>query len=85
MAGLRGDLHICHLWQHQNYTIIDARVTDIDAKSHLNHSPDRVLEVQEKYKKNKYLLHCLYKQKHFTPFLVSVDGLLGHEPKIILK
>ena len=77
--GLRGYLHIHHLWQCQTDTTIDVRVTETDAKSHLKHSLDTVLEIQEKEKKKTYILPCLDQQKHFTLFLVSVDRLPGHK------
>ena len=37
-------------------------------------------DIQENYNKNKCLLTCLT----FTPFVVSIDGILGREVKTIL-
>ena len=42
------------------------------------------MEIQNKDKKKKYLLPCLAQLKHFTPFVVSVDELIGREAKVIL-
>jgi hypothetical protein len=36
-------------------------------------------------KKNKYLENCLQQRRAFTPFVISVDGLLGYEAKNLLK
>ena len=36
-------------------------------------------------KKKIYLEACLQKRPHFSPFVASVDGLLGVEAKAILK
>ena len=83
--GLRGDIKIHHLCQHQNDTIIDDRVEDTDAKSDLNHYLDTVLDIQEKEKNNKYILPFLSQQKFLTPFLVSVEGLLVCEAKMTPK
>ena len=85
MVGLRGYLQICHLWQGQTDTIIDVRATNTDAKSHLNLYLGMFLEIKDKEKKKKYILLWLAQWKYFTPFLVSVDGLLGRETKILLK
>ena len=36
-------------------------------------------------KKKKYLGVCLKQRRHFSPFVVSSDGLLSKEAKILLK
>ena len=33
----------------------------------------------------KYLKPCLEQRRHFTPFVVSTDGLIGKEAKLPLK
>jgi hypothetical protein len=81
----RGDLSICGLWQRQTDCIIDVRVTDTDAKSNLSKDPAKVLEAHEKGKKRKYLAPCIAQRRHFTPFAVSTDGLIGKEAKSVLK
>jgi hypothetical protein len=45
----------------------------------------KVLETHEKEKKKKYLGPCLEQRRHFTPFVVSTDGLIGREAGILLK
>ena len=47
--------------------------------------PQAVLASQEKLKKRKYLRACLNQRRHFTPFVVSVDGLLGREAVTVLQ
>jgi hypothetical protein len=66
-------------------TIIDIRVIDTDAKSYNSRAAERVLKSAEKVKKNKYLEHCLQQRRAFTPFVISVDGLLRYEAKNLLK
>jgi hypothetical protein len=45
-----------------------------------------LLESQEKEKKRKhYLEACLERRRHFTPFVCSVDGMLGREAKTFAK
>eukprot|EP00957_Ditylum_brightwellii_P093960 7154549-Ditylum_brightwellii.AAC.1 len=40
---------------------------------------------QEKEKKAKYLQRCLDQRHHFSPFMMSVDGMLGKEAAMLLK
>jgi hypothetical protein len=59
-------------------------VTDTDAKSYRSRDPHKVLATQEREKK-KSLQSCLEQRKHFTPFVVSTDGLIGRETGELLK
>jgi hypothetical protein len=81
----RGDVLIRGLWARGTDCIIDVRVTDTDAKSNLSRDPAKVLEQHEREKKKKYLKDCLEQRRHFTPFVVSTDGLIGREAKTLLK
>ena len=45
----------------------------------------KVLKTHEKEKKKKYLESCLEQCHHFTPIVVSTDGLVGREAKTLLK
>jgi hypothetical protein len=82
---LRGDLLLRGFWGRGTDCIIDVRVTDTDAKSNISKDPAKVLEAHEKEKKRKYLKSCLEQRRHFTPFVVSTDGLIGKEAKTLLK
>jgi hypothetical protein len=65
---------------------VDVRVTDTDAKSYRHRDPAKVLiSQQEKEKKRKYLEPCLEQRRHFTPFVCSTDGMLGHEASTFAK
>ena len=44
-----------------------------------------MLEIKANYKRKQYLLRFLDQQKRFTPFLVSIDRILGYEANMILK
>ena len=78
----RGDLLIRGFWTKATDLIVDVRITDTDSKSHQGKDPAKVLEQQEREKKRKYLGPCLDRRKHFTPFVVSADGLKGKEATI---
>jgi hypothetical protein len=66
-------------------TTKDIRITDVDAASNRSKDPHKVLNTHERGKKKKYLEACLEQRRHFTPCMVSTDGLLGREAKTLLK
>ena len=81
----RGDLLIRGLWQKGTDGIIDVRVVNLDAASHSRKNPHKVLRAGEREKKQQYLVSCLAQWRHFTPFVVSADGLLGDEAEALAK
>jgi hypothetical protein len=81
----RGDLLIRGFWARGTDVIVDVRVTDTDSKSYRSRDPHKVLAAQENEKKKKYLQACLEQRRHFTPFAVSTDGLIGREAGELLK
>eukprot|EP00957_Ditylum_brightwellii_P163881 12476371-Ditylum_brightwellii.AAC.1 len=84
-GALYGDLVIHHLWQSNTNTIINVCIMDTNVKSYISKPVKTVLEKQEKDKKRKYLQACIDQRRHFSPFVVSVDGMLGKEAAIVLK
>jgi hypothetical protein len=81
----RGDILVRGFWARGTDCIIDVRVTNTDAKSQRHKDPDKILSQHEREKKRKYLEPCLKQRRHFTPFVVSTDGLLGREATVFLK
>jgi hypothetical protein len=81
----RGDLMIRGFWSRGTDCIIDVRITDLDSKSYLKRSSDKVLAGQEQEKKRKYLAPCLAQRRHFTPFVSSTDGMIGKEGQTFAK
>ncbi len=66
--------------------ILDACVTDTNARSCCKRDPVKGLESQEKEKKRKCLEECLERRpRHFNPSNCSVDGMLGREAKTFAK
>ena len=61
------------------------RVVNTAAKSYWEKSPEKCLEEAEKSKKKMYLKGCLQQRRNFSPFVASVDGLLGVEATAFLK
>jgi hypothetical protein len=80
----RGDILLRGLWTRVTECIVDLRVTDTDAPSYTR-NPASILRSKEKEKKPKYLEACLEQRRHFTPCMVSTDGIMGHEASTFAK
>ena len=72
-------------WSPITNCIINVRMTDTDGKSYLDDSPEDTLAKHEQQKTRKYVNSCLKQQSTFTPFILSVDGLLRREANSLLK
>ena len=66
----RGDLYLLGIIEN---CILDVRITNLDAPSSIHR--------KEKTKKN--LQTCLDERRHFFPFVVSYDEVLGNEAKVL--
>jgi hypothetical protein len=80
-----GDILIRGHWTRGTDCIIDICITDADAKLDRSKDPTKVLATHEPEKKRKHLEACLGQHRHFSPFVVSTDGLLSKEAKTLLK
>ena len=61
------------------------QVVNTDAPTHRTKDPARCLHEAERGKKRMYLEACLHQRRHFSPFVASVDGLLGVKVTATLK
>ena len=66
-------------------SVHDMRVLNTDAKNHAVKTPEKCLQEAERGKKWMYLEACLHQRRNFSPFVNSVDGLLGVEATATLK
>ena len=84
---LRGDIAVQSFWAKGSLAIFDVRRCHTNAPSLKKafSTPAKALANAEKIKKEKYLKHCLRKNWHFSPFVVSIDGMLGVEASMVLK
>ena len=73
----KGYLLIRDLWQRGTNSIRNMHVVNNDALSHQNKSLEKCLQTSEKEEERNYLEACLPQRRHFYPFLISVDSLLG--------
>jgi hypothetical protein len=76
---------ICGLWACRTNYIINICITYVDAKLNCSKDPVKVLSTHEWGEKKKYLEAYLKQCRHFTPCVVSTNGLLGKEAKTLLK
>ena len=53
------------------------RVVNTDALSYARKSPEKCLHEAKRGKKKMYLEACPQQRRHLSPFVASVDGLLG--------
>jgi len=60
-------------------------VANLDSESYKNLPPKKALERQKKEKKKKNCKPCENQRRHFTPFVVSTDGMYGFEAPVFLK
>ena len=81
----KGELLIRDLWQQGTDSVHGMHVVNTDALSYLEKAPEKCLHKAEKGKKKVYLEACLQQHPHLSPFVASVDGLLGVEATATLK
>eukprot|EP00731_Ephydatia_muelleri_P006476 Em0003g724a len=83
--ALIADLSIRGVWQPQTAALLDVRVVDTDAQSYASRTVDAVLCSAEQEKKRNYSAAVEDRRASFTPFVVSVDGVLGHDAQHLMK
>ncbi len=81
----KGDVLVHGFWVPGTDCIFDVAVIDTDAKSYLSTDPAKVLHNHEKRKNKHYKELCEAQRRHFTPVVVSTDGMLGREAASVIK
>ena len=84
-VGLRLDLGVRGVWSPQTETLFDIRIIDTDAPSYEHRTPEAVLESAAKVKKRIYQKAVEDRRGQFTPFVVSMEGLLHREANHFMK
>ena len=73
------------LWDFQVDAIIDVKLGDADVDTY-NYDPmASILARWEKIKKVKHGKHCHDQRKYISPFVPSVDRILGREALVVLS
>ena len=73
------------MWQPQSEALFDIRVVDTDTQSYACRSVSAVLSAAEREKKRKYSHAAQARHASFSPFVVSVDGLLAREARFTVQ
>ena len=81
----KGDLLLRYLWQNGTDSVHVMHAVNTDTKSYWEKSPNRCLQEAERIKNKIYLEACLQQRQQLSPFVASVDGLLGVEATATLK
>ena len=82
---LKGGILIREPWIQGTDSIHNMRVANSDATSYQSKSPENCLETDERENKKKYIYACLKHNCYLTPFVVSVEILLGVEAEETLR
>ena len=80
----RGDVLIWGLWESQTDSNINIRLGDDDTDSYTYEPMDKHLDFGENEHKDKHGNHWHKKWIIFTPFSLSVDGMLRKEALLII-
>ena len=81
----RGDILIGGFWERNTDCIFDVRICDVHQPSYKDRTPESILRSAEVEKKKKYVDPCLKQRLHFTPIVVSCEGMLCREVDVFLK
>ena len=79
-----GDIIILVLWNLQAESIIGVKLGNVDAESYKYEPMASLLAWWETIKKDNHGKYFHDQRKHFSPFLLSVDGMLGRESLVVL-
>ena len=82
VPSLIADLCIRGVWQPQTVALFDVPVTATDAPSHSQRVISAILSSAEEA---KYSEAAALRRASFTPFVESVDGVLGREANFFIK
>ena len=81
----KGGLLIRDLWQQGTDSVHDMRVVNTVALLNFSRSAEKCLHEADRGKKKMYLEACLQQYRQLSPFVASVDRLLGVEAPATLK
>ena len=74
-----------HNLQKVYEALFDVRVVDTDVQSYAHRTVSAVLSTAEKEKKTKYAHAAQARHASFSPFVVSVDGVMAREAQFMVQ
>ena len=72
-------------WDCQVDAIIDVKLGDAGADSYKYEPMSALLAQWETIKNYKHGKHCHNQRKHFSPFVISVSGMLRRDALVLLS
>ena len=75
---------IRHLWDLQVEAIIDVKISDADMDSYKYEPMAALLARWEIIKKYNHGNNCHNQRKHFSSFVISMDGILVREALVVI-
>ena len=73
------------LWNRQGNTTIEVKLGDADANSYKYEPIAALLARSETIKNDNHGKHYHDQRKHFSLFVLAVDGMLGRESLVVLS
>ena len=70
---------------HEITVSYNNRYSTVSFTSYVKRTVEAVLQTAEQEKKKKYLEAVQTRRATFSPFVVSVDGVLGREANVLIK
>ena len=80
-----GDVMVLGLWDRQVEAIINFKLGDADMDTYQYEPMTALLSRWEKTNKDKHGKHCRNQRKHFSPFFLSVERMLGREALALIS
>ena len=84
-TDLHGDIDVLGFWYLPRMCVFDVCNVDTYKASYQGKHPQRILYQYKRHKKGKYLEDCLEIRQHLIPLVLSVDGVIGEEKKVVTK
>ena len=73
------------LWDRKFDSIVDVKLGDADADTYKYEPMTALLARYENIKKDKHIKNCHNQRKHFSPCVLSVDGMLGRTAQVTIS
>ena len=83
IPALVADLGVKGVWQQQSEALLNICVINTDTQSYDQRAVNAILARAEREKKRKYSQATQERHASFSPFVLSVDGLLAREAQCV--
>ena len=81
----RCDVGVRGLFRPGQLTLVDITVINTECKTHLKHTPEKVILKAEADKRRKHGREIREARRHFAPFAMTTDGCLGPSAVTVVR